>query len=112
MTPQEKIEKLWQQQMRAMIAIQKQQQQFGNQMSSTEYSAMEGENIEAEENLSTVASLEPNSPIEQDDSNTACVPHDDCSVQDSILYQLQDIVAKVRATAVSFLSWWMYLLAK
>ncbi|XP_027114132.1 protein LNK2-like isoform X1 [Coffea eugenioides] len=96
MTPQEKIEKLRRrQQMRAMLAIQKQQQQFGNQMSSTEYSAMEGENIEAEENLSTVASLEPNSPIEQDDSNTACVPHDDCSVQDSILYQLQDIVAKL-----------------
>ncbi|CDP20199.1 unnamed protein product [Coffea canephora] len=56
---------------------------------------MEGENIEAEENLSTVASLEPNSPIERDDSNTACVPRDDCSVQDSILYQLQDIVAKL-----------------
>nr|XP_027096098.1 protein LNK2-like [Coffea arabica] len=93
---QEKIEKLRRrQQMRAMLAIQKQQHQFGNQMSSTEYSAMEGENIEAEENLSTVASLEPNSPIEQDDSNTACVLRDDCSVQDSILYQLQDIVAKL-----------------
>lgn len=106
MTPQEKIEKLRRrQQIRAMLAIQKQQQQFGNQISSTEYSAMEGENIEAEENLSTVASLEPNSPIEQDDSNTVCVPRDDCSVQESILYQLQDIVAKVRATAVPFLSW-------
>lgn len=96
MTPQEKIEKLRRrQQMRAMLAIQKQQQQFGNEISSAEYSAIEGENIEAEENLSTVASLDPNSPMEQDDSNTVCVLRDDCSVHDSILYQLQDIVAKL-----------------
>lgn len=100
MTPQEKIEKLRRrQQMRAMLAIQKQQQQFGNQVSSTEYSVMEGENFEAEENLSTLPYLDPSSPLEQDDSNTLCMAPDECSVQDSILYQLQDIIAKVRTNA-------------
>ncbi|KAL3537728.1 hypothetical protein ACH5RR_001094 [Cinchona calisaya] len=96
MTPQEKIEKLRRrQQMRAMLAIQKQQQQFGNQVACTEYSVMEGENFEVEENLSTLPSLDPNSPLEQDDSSTLYMAPDDCSVQEAVLYQLQDIVAKL-----------------
>lgn len=96
MTPQAKIEKLRRrQQMRAMLAIKKQQQQFGNQVSSTEYSVMKGENIEAEETVSTVPSLDPSSPKEQDDSNTFCVDLDDFPVQESILYRLQEIIGNV-----------------
>ncbi|CAI9102808.1 OLC1v1001153C2 [Oldenlandia corymbosa var. corymbosa] len=96
MTPQEKIEKLRRrQQMRAMLAIQKQQQQFGNQVSSTQHSVAEGEHNESEDNLSILPSLDPNSPGEQDDSITIPLAHGDCPVQDSILYQLQDIVGKL-----------------
>lgn len=96
MTPQEKIEKLRRrQQMRALLAIQKQQQQFGNQISSTEYSRMEGEHIEAEEIPSSLPSFDPNSPIEQDDSSTFSTGPDELPLQDSILYRLQEIAGKV-----------------
>uniref|UniRef100_A0A5B6ZSQ3 Protein LNK2 n=1 Tax=Davidia involucrata TaxID=16924 RepID=A0A5B6ZSQ3_DAVIN len=107
MTPQEKIEKLRRrQQMRAMLAIQKQQQQFSHQVPCTDHSMthkcshenqmqlMEG-NIEFEENLSSLPSLEANSPIEQDDSNTICIAIDDCSVEDTILHRLQETIEKL-----------------
>uniref|UniRef100_A0A5B6ZR00 Protein LNK2 n=1 Tax=Davidia involucrata TaxID=16924 RepID=A0A5B6ZR00_DAVIN len=108
MTPQEKIEKLRRrQQMRAMLAIHKQQQQLSHQVSCTDHSVtqkcshdnqiqlMEGGNIEIEENLSSLPSLEANSPIEQDDSNTICIAIDDCSVEDTILHRLQETIEKL-----------------
>lgn len=96
MTPREKIEKLRrQQQMRAILAIQKQQLQFGNQVSVSEHSGMEGGKNEVNESLGTFPSLEPNSPAEQYDSNTMSMTFDNCSVEESVLYQLQDTIAKV-----------------
>ncbi|KAH8512688.1 hypothetical protein Peur_056519 [Populus x canadensis] len=72
MTPQEKIEKLRRrQQIQAMLVIQKQQQQLVHQKCSQENQIqhVEGADLEVED-LSTLASFDPNSPIEQDDSNT------------------------------------------
>ncbi|GFP92448.1 hypothetical protein PHJA_001389000 [Phtheirospermum japonicum] len=84
MTPKEKIEKLRKrQQMRAMLAIQKQQMQFGNQGSVSEHSSMDG------------GKGEPNSPVEHYDSNTICTAFDNCSVEESVLYRLQDTIAKM-----------------
>lgn len=88
MTPQEKIEKLRRrQQLRAMLAIQKQQQQFSYQP------AKEGGSVE--ENLSCIPSLDPNSPLEQGDSNTVCLAVESYSVEDTALYLLQDVISKV-----------------
>lgn len=85
MTPQEKIEKLRRrQQLRAMLAIQKQQQQFSYQP------AKEGGSVE--ENLSCIASLDPSSPSEQGDSNTVCLA---VSAEDTALYLLQDVISKL-----------------
>lgn len=109
MTPQEKVEKLRrQQQMRALLAIQKQQQQFNNQVSCinhpiTHKYPQEIQNMhmeggaegEIEENLSALSSLDTNSPLEQDDSSTINMRIDTYSAEDAILSQLQDIVLKV-----------------
>lgn len=96
MTPREKIEKLRRrQQMRAILAIQKQQLQFGNHVSVSENSSMEGGRLEADESRSSFPSLEPNSPVEQYDSNTISMALDNSSVEESALYQLQDTIAKV-----------------
>ncbi|KAL2491745.1 dentin sialophosphoprotein-related [Abeliophyllum distichum] len=97
MTPQEKIEKLRRrQQMRAIIAIKKQQQQFGNQVSIIENSTMEGGNIEVDENVTSFPSLEPNSPIEHDNSSTVNnAVFNDCSVEGSILHRLQETIDKL-----------------
>lgn len=96
MTPQEKIEKLRRkQQMRAIDAIHKQQHQFSNQVAVSEHSNMEGRNVEVDESLSIFPSLDSNSPIEHDDSNTISMAFDNCSVEESILYWLQDAIAKV-----------------
>ncbi|XP_042006917.1 protein LNK2-like isoform X1 [Salvia splendens] len=96
MTPREKIEKLRRrQQMRAILAIQKQQLQFGNQVSVSEISGMEGGEVEVNESLGSFPSLEPSSPGEQYDSNTISPTFDDFSVEESVLYQLQDIIAKL-----------------
>ncbi|KAL0284737.1 UNVERIFIED_CONTAM: protein LNK2, partial [Sesamum radiatum] len=95
MTPKEKIEKLRRrQQMRAILAIQKQQLQFGNQVTVSEHSSMEGGKTEVDESFSSFPSLEPNSPIEQDDSNTISMAFDNYSVEESVLYRLQDTIAK------------------
>lgn len=89
MTPQEKIEKLRRrQQLRAMLAIQKQQQQFSYQ------TAKEGGSLE--DNLSCIPSLDPSSPLEQGDSNTACLAVENSSVEDTAVYLLQDVISKVR----------------
>ncbi|XP_075099902.1 protein LNK2 isoform X7 [Nicotiana tabacum] len=94
MTPQEKIEKLRRrQQLRAMLAIQKQQQQFSYQMLSPEQSAMQGGSVE--ENLSCIPSLDPTSPLEQGDSNTVCLAVEESSVEDTALYLLRDVISKL-----------------
>lgn len=88
MTPQEKIEKLRRrQQVRAMLAIQKQQQQFNYQP------AKEGGSVE--ENLSCIPSLDPSSPLEQGESNTVCLAVENSSVEDTALYLLQDVISKL-----------------
>ncbi|XP_019248600.1 PREDICTED: protein LNK2 isoform X2 [Nicotiana attenuata] len=94
MTPQEKIEKLRRrQQLRAMLAIQKQQQQFSYQMLSPEQSAKQGGSVE--ENLSCIPSLDPTSPLEQGDSNTVCLAVEESSVEDTALYLLRDVISKL-----------------
>ncbi|KAJ0101335.1 hypothetical protein Patl1_05408 [Pistacia atlantica] len=106
MTPQEKIEKLRRrQQMQAMLAIQKQQQQFSHQISSIDHSIsqkfqenqfqhVEGADLEVED-LSALSSFDPNSPIEQDDSNTINLALDNYSVGETVLYRLQDVISKL-----------------
>ncbi|KAI5596102.1 hypothetical protein BDE02_03G184800 [Populus trichocarpa] len=97
MTPQEKIEKLRRrQQIQAMLAIQKQQQQLVHQKCSQENQIqhVEGADLEVED-LSTLASFDPNSPIEQDDSNTISLAVNDYSMEDTVLYRLQDIISKL-----------------
>ncbi|KAL5799213.1 hypothetical protein ACOSQ4_032097 [Xanthoceras sorbifolium] len=106
MTPQEKIEKLRRrQQMQAMLAIQKQQLQFNHQISPRDHCRppkflenqiqhVEGADFEVED-LSTLPSFDPNSPIEQDDSNTSYLAVDNSSAEDTILYRLQDVIAKL-----------------
>ncbi|KAK4285390.1 hypothetical protein QN277_002093 [Acacia crassicarpa] len=105
MTPQEKIEKLRRrQQMQAMLAIQKQQQQLGNQVPNTNKSIsqrylLEMQNCSSDgtdpevEDRSTFPALDP--PIEQDDSSIVCGAIDDCFVGEKILYKLLDIISKL-----------------
>ncbi|WCJ39043.1 hypothetical protein M5689_020065 [Euphorbia peplus] len=107
MTPQEKIEKLRKrQQMQALIAIQKQQKQFSQQVSCSDQSVAhkfpqenrkqfdEGADLETED-LSNFPAFDPNSPAEQDDSSSMSLAVDDCSGEDTVLYRLQDIVGKM-----------------
>ncbi|XP_038889673.1 protein LNK2 isoform X2 [Benincasa hispida] len=107
MTPQEKIEKLRRrQQMQAMLAIQKQQQQFNSQVSTTSQSIspkcpqevqsqhIEKTDIDSEE-IYTLPALDPKSPLEQDDSNTVSTTVDRCSMEDTILCRLQEIISKL-----------------
>ncbi|KAK2634798.1 hypothetical protein Ddye_029590 [Dipteronia dyeriana] len=106
MTPQEKIEKLRRrQQMRAMLAIQKQQLQLSHQVSPRDHSRppkflenqiqhVEGADFEVED-LSTLPSFDPNSPLEQDDSNISNLAVDKYSVEETILFRLQDVIAKL-----------------
>ncbi|XP_059311723.1 protein LNK2 isoform X3 [Lycium ferocissimum] len=87
MTPQEKIEKLRRrQQLRAMLAIQKQQRQFS-------YQPKKGGSVE--ENMSCIPSVDPSSPLEQGDSNPVCLAVEDPSVEDVALYLLQDVISKL-----------------
>lgn len=107
MTPQEKIEKLRRrQQLQAMLAIQKQQQQFGHQISCSSHSTTQNcpqenqiqqfEEVDLEvEDLGTLPSVEPNSPIEQDDSSTISAAVEDNFMEETILFRLQDIISKV-----------------
>ncbi|KAF7824700.1 protein LNK2-like isoform X1 [Senna tora] len=105
MTPQEKIEKLRRrQQMQAMLAIQKQQQQLGHQVPGTnkcitqnclleiQNRSYDGVNPEVED-LSTFSALDAS--VEQDDSNTISVDMDVCFVEETVLYRLQDIISKL-----------------
>nr|XP_017229331.1 PREDICTED: protein LNK2 isoform X2 [Daucus carota subsp. sativus] len=101
MTPEEKIKKLRRrQQLRAMLAIQKQQKQFGHDTSESQQSIYQkytipdqlqlaGGNLEVD-----VSTLNMNSPAEQDYSGTMSLASDDCCPESAILYRLQNIVAK------------------
>lgn len=116
MTPQEKIEKLRRrQQMQALLAIKKQQQQFSQQVPSnnnfiTQRCLQESQTQHFEEadleveDISTLPALNPTSPIEQDDSNTVSVAVNNYSVEDMVLYRLQDIISKVCPTYAGLLS--------
>ncbi|KAL7204690.1 hypothetical protein ACSBR2_017737 [Camellia fascicularis] len=109
MTPQEKIKKLRRhQQMQALLAIQKQQQQLNHQVSNNDHSVekkclhenqiqliQEG-NIKVEEIVCSLPSIDPNSPIEQDDSNTvSMIVDENYYVEETILHRLEDIIAKL-----------------
>uniref|UniRef100_A0A2P2L5S0 Uncharacterized protein MANES_04G165400 n=1 Tax=Rhizophora mucronata TaxID=61149 RepID=A0A2P2L5S0_RHIMU len=107
MTPQEKIEKLRRrQQIQAMLAIQKQQRKFVPQVSCSDQSLCEecpqenqiqnvdGASQEVEE-LTALHSFYPCSRIEQDDSNTVILAASDYSVEDKMLFRLQEIIAKL-----------------
>ncbi|KAK8469248.1 hypothetical protein PHAVU_005G029800 [Phaseolus vulgaris] len=102
MTPQEKIEKLRRrQQMQAMIAIQKQRQQLGHQVPSISKSSTQKCLPEIQSHLSDGTDEDlrtlpaPDPPIEQDDSNTMLVAVGNDFMEDTILYQLQDIISKL-----------------
>ncbi|XP_024983634.1 protein LNK2 [Cynara cardunculus var. scolymus] len=101
MTPQEKVEKLRRrQQMRALLAVRKQQQQFRHQVSCNGYSNLgkylhesqmqftRGGNVEIDGNLSTLMSLDGSSPLEQSDS-------DETTLEYTILHQLQNVISKL-----------------
>ncbi|XP_043699534.1 protein LNK2-like isoform X2 [Telopea speciosissima] len=108
MTPLEKIEKLKRrQQMQAMLAIQKQQQQFNRQATCTDQSMAQkcqqeaqsedtvGTKLEAEANLKIPPSVGPTSPVEQDDSNTVSMVVDECSLEETILDHLLEVIGKL-----------------
>ena len=94
--------------MQAMLAIQKQQQQFNHQVPSANHSItqkctqesqtlhFEGADLEVED-ISSFPTLDTNSHLEQDDSNTVSLAVD-YSAEDAILYRLQDIISKVSLT--------------
>ncbi|CAN1316379.1 Protein LNK2, partial [Linum perenne] len=93
MTPQEKIEKLKRrQQMRAILAIQKQKQQSINKRGWEETQVQHSDGVE---DPSTLLDFELGSPLEQDDSNTMSLPVKEYGMEESVLFQLQDIIAKL-----------------
>ncbi|XP_073038614.1 protein LNK2-like isoform X1 [Primulina eburnea] len=95
MTPEEKIEKLRRrQQLKVILAIKKQQQQFGNPVSA-ENSTIEGGNIEVGENISGFPSLDRNSIIGHDDNNGVTMPLSIFSVEESVLRRLQDSIYRL-----------------
>ncbi|XP_073151377.1 protein LNK2-like isoform X2 [Henckelia pumila] len=95
MTPEEKIEKLRRrQQLRVILAIQKQQHQFGNPV-SVENSTIEGGNVEVDEIISGFPSLDPNSVMGHDDNNAVTMPLSICSVEESVLRRLQDSISRL-----------------
>lgn len=105
MTPQEKIEKLRRrQQIQAMLAIQKQQQELSHQVPSTSKSISKKCPAEIQshlcdgtdpefDDLRTLSALDL--PIEQDDSNTISLAIDNDFVEETVLNRLQDIISKV-----------------
>lgn len=99
MTPQEKIKKLRRrQQLRAMLAIQKQQKQFGHETSESQHSICQKHTIPDQMQLvggNPDSTFDMNSPADQNYSGTMSLASDDCSLEDGVLYWLQDIVAKV-----------------
>ncbi|XP_073279047.1 protein LNK2-like isoform X2 [Primulina huaijiensis] len=95
MTPKEKIEKLRRrQQLKVILAIKKQQQQFGNPVSA-ENSTIEGGNVEVDENISSFPSLDRNSIIGHDDNNGVTMPPSIFSAEESVLRRLQDSIYRL-----------------
>ncbi|KAK9169832.1 hypothetical protein Syun_001972 [Stephania yunnanensis] len=107
MTPQEKLEKLRRrQQMQAMFAIQKQQQQFGQQVPCIDHSSTENylpENqsqdtetsvVEVDENVNTPF-FGPSSPQKKDNSGSISTVIDNYSLAESVLDQLQEVIKKL-----------------
>ncbi|KAG9443689.1 hypothetical protein H6P81_015029 [Aristolochia fimbriata] len=105
MTPQEKIEKLRRrQQMQAMLAIQRQQQKLGNQISGAEHKNLNesqgqdlvSNSVEVDENAISIQSpLEMNLSLEQDESSKTSMSIDVFSLAESIFDQLQDAIGKL-----------------
>lgn len=104
MTPQEKLEKLRRrQQMQAMLAIQRQQQQFSHQVPVADQSITQNcrqdiplllvdkTNLQGQ---TAIPSFDPNSSLEQNTSGNFNAAVDN-SGEFSVLYRLQDVVAKV-----------------
>ncbi|CAI0461811.1 unnamed protein product [Linum tenue] len=100
MTSQEKIEKLRRrQQMRAILAIQKQQQQFINKRAWEETQVQQSSgDMEGVEDPSGLSTFELGSPPEQDDSSMVSLSVKDYGTEESTLHQLQDIIAKLDVT--------------
>ncbi|EPS67716.1 hypothetical protein M569_07059 [Genlisea aurea] len=104
MTPKEKIEKLRRrQQMRAILAIQKQQQQFhDHQVSVSENSSFEKSGTTTAADWKNASSSfrrapDPISPTEQDDDSRThgSTVFDRRSVEESLLYRLQNTISKI-----------------
>ncbi|CAN6930068.1 unnamed protein product [Brassica oleracea var. botrytis] len=95
MTPQEKLEKLRRrQQMQAMLAIQRQQQQFRHQVPVADQSITQLVDKTSLQGLTAIPSFDPNSSLELDDSGNFAAAVDNPS-EFSVLYRLQDVVAKL-----------------
>ncbi|KAL8214604.1 hypothetical protein R6Q57_004053 [Mikania cordata] len=106
MTPQEKIEKLRRrQQMRALLAIRKQQKEIRQQVECNDYSNLEicsqesqmqfarAGRVEIDQNLNSFISLDVSSLLEQSDSDTRPVMTDKTVLADSVVHQLQNVIA-------------------
>lgn len=115
MTPQEKIEKLRRkQQIQALIAIQQQQQQFGQEGSGSDtispqaYSLRNknpdsfGSSIVIKENTNKVFSHEI-IPTSQDEAHKNSAMSDDPFIEEKIYYQLQDALVKAIYSSLSIL---------
>ncbi|KAF8091140.1 hypothetical protein N665_0452s0009 [Sinapis alba] len=105
MTPQEKLEKLRRrQQMQAMLAIQRQQQQFRHQVPLadqyiTQNCCQDNHPLQLVDKanlhgLTAMPSFDPNSSLELGDSGNFAAAVDDSS-EFSVLYRLQDVVSKL-----------------
>lgn len=104
MTPQEKIEKLRRrQQMQAMLAIKKQLQQFVDEICPSDAQGLtleisnqhsKGAHLEVDD-LSSLPSIDISSSIEQDGSTFVSAAVDGSSIEDVVLNQLQDVIAKL-----------------
>ncbi|KAL1212528.1 Protein LNK2 [Cardamine amara subsp. amara] len=104
MTPQEKLEKLRRrQQMQAMLAIQRQQQQFRHQVPRADQAITQNYrqdnplqlvNKTNLQGLAAMPSFDPNLSLEEDDSGNFATAVDN-SAEFSVLYRLQDVVAKL-----------------
>ncbi|RID54302.1 hypothetical protein BRARA_G01635 [Brassica rapa] len=96
MTPQEKLEKLRRrQQMQAMLAIQRQQQQFRHQVPVADQSITQLVDKTSLQGLTAIPSFDPNSSLELDDSGNFAAAAVDNPSEFSVLYRLQDVVAKL-----------------
>ncbi|KAL0910995.1 hypothetical protein M5K25_019095 [Dendrobium thyrsiflorum] len=108
MTPQEKIEKLRRrQQMQAMLAIQKQREQYNHQISGADEAPslaclQNNQNHDVarttavvEEHAQKLLSSDASSLAEQDQSQMISSSLDGCSVEEAIYYQLQDAMGKL-----------------